>query len=132
MNEKVLRWIIFGVLVSLVPLAVAYMNLLLKGKNIGLAEVTGKGEVLLICGSLCAGALGELFGSSEKYRKRKIFVGGITLVITLFCTYFFASVEEQLAENGVIDKAALLFLSWLALGLCIVSSISCLILSEAK
>jgi hypothetical protein len=113
-----------------VPLAVAYANLALKARGVSLAEVTGKGEVLLICGSLCAGALGELFGSTDRYRKPKIFVGGVTLVVTLLCTYFFASIEEQLAVNEAIDKTVLLLLSWCALGLCVVSSIACLILSE--
>lgn len=130
-SGRVLRWLFFGLVISFVPLAVAYGNLALKSQALSLAKITGKGEVLLICGSLCAGALGELIGTRDRFSNAKIFVGGVTLVITFFCGYFFASIEEQLAANETINQAVLLTQSSWALGLCVVSSISCLILAEA-
>jgi hypothetical protein len=60
MRDKVLRWFIFGVLISLLPLAYTYENLTIKSQPAEMTKVVGNGELVIIVWALCAGALGEL------------------------------------------------------------------------
>ena len=130
MVDKILRWLIFGVVVSLLPLAAAYATLAIRSQPATLRAVAGNGEVLIICWSLCAGALGELFGSTNRYKRQKMVVGGVTIAVIVFCTLVFAPIEERRLLNQSINEDFLLILSYWALGACILSSMGCLVLSE--
>jgi ABC-type tungstate transport system substrate-binding protein len=73
MVAKVLRWIIFGAIVSLLPLAVAWVTLALTSaaqppQNPDLASVLGNGELLVVVWVLSASrsancsAAAQIFG----------------------------------------------------------------------
>lgn len=47
--EKLVRWLMFSVLVSLVPLALTYFNLWLDHREGHLEALVARGELLLIC-----------------------------------------------------------------------------------
>ncbi|HEU0298142.1 MAG TPA: hypothetical protein VFR37_01785 [Longimicrobium sp.] len=77
-TEKLVRWFMFGVLVSLVPLAVTYFGLRLDRRPIHLEMLVARGEMLLISTTLGAAALGELFPSSRENVIGKLFAAGTT------------------------------------------------------
>jgi hypothetical protein len=73
--DKFLRWVIFGVIVAVVPLVFAYVNLMVKGTP-DLVKVLGGGELLIVISAICAGGVGELIGSGDEYQTAKIISGG--------------------------------------------------------
>jgi hypothetical protein len=62
--ERIVRWFMFSVLISLVPLALTYFGLRLDQRPVRLEMLVARGELLLICTTLGAAALGELFPGS--------------------------------------------------------------------
>jgi hypothetical protein len=65
-KEKLVRWFMFSVLISLVPLALTYFNLWLDRRQAPLEMLVARGELLLICTTLGAAAPGELFPSGRE------------------------------------------------------------------
>jgi hypothetical protein len=59
---KIVRWLIFGAIISLLPLAFTFGDLALRGRPHHLADVMGNGELLVVVWVLSASALGEMFG----------------------------------------------------------------------
>jgi hypothetical protein len=132
MREKVLRWFIFGVLISLIPLAYTYENLVIKSQPVDMAKVVGNGELLIIVWALCAGALGELFGSSADYKWFKIVSGGFTLIILIMSALLFASIAEARVERAQINDGAVVLNSMMLFAFGVMSCAGCLVLSELK
>lgn len=127
---KVLRWAIFGVVVSLIPLGYSYTILVIKSQPATWAKILGNGELLIIVWALCAGAIGELFGSGPEYTLPKILSGGFTLIILIFSTLLFASVAEARVSGTTLDEASLLVTSLVLLASGFVSCAFCMALSE--
>jgi hypothetical protein len=68
MLTKIARWIIFGALVSIIPLGVFYEILVIRNQPANLGKIMGNGELLIVTWVLCAGALGELLARAERIR----------------------------------------------------------------
>ena len=90
---KLSRWIIFGVALTLVPLALRYFILSLYTPHPNVKVILEDGELLLISSMMCAGAIGEFVGSAATYRVWKIIVGGSSACILLATAFFFAAVR---------------------------------------
>lgn len=101
---NVLRWLIFGAIVSLLPLGFTYLALLIRSQPVQWTSLIGNGELLVITWVLSASAFGELYGSERANKYLKLFFGGITFVIVLFSAMFFASIVEANAANEVLDE----------------------------
>jgi hypothetical protein len=116
-SDKVLRWLFFEVFVSLLPLAASYTNLHLKMEPATLPSVLGNGELLVVCWVLCAGAIGELFGASPRYKRLKAFSGGSALLVLIFSSLIFAEIAERrfsklpTNENLIVELSLLMFFS---------------------
>jgi hypothetical protein len=109
---KVLRWLLFGVIVSILPLVFAYLVLLMNPnpapgsitpKVTGASAVLGNGELLVVTWVLAASAIGEVIGGDEGkgwFEGRgwlKIVSGGLTLIALIFAALFFAAIAEARA-----------------------------------
>lgn len=127
---KVLRWALFGVLVSLLPLVYSFANLHIKSQAATWTKVLGGGELLIVVWALCAAAIGELFGSSANFKISKIVSGGFTLLILIFSALMFASVAEAKVSGAKLDDASIVLTSFLLLIFATVSCGSCVALSE--
>lgn len=101
--EKVLRWLIFGALVSILPLAYAYVDLRMRSQSISLEKIIGNGELLVIIWVLSASAIGELIGSSGANAMTKIIFGGMTFIVILSSALFFSSIVEAHANKAQVD-----------------------------
>jgi hypothetical protein len=132
MAEKVSRWFLFGVLISLVPLFWSYENLIIKAQPATMAKIVGNGELLIIVWALCAGALGELFGSNGDYKNFKIISGGLTLIVLIAAALLFASITEARVEKANVDDGAVVYASVLLFIFSIFSCSGCIVLSEIK
>ena len=132
MANKVSRWLIFGVLISLVPLFWSYENLIIKAQPASMAKILGNGELLIIVWALCASSLGELFGSDSGYKGFKIVSGGLTLIVPITSALLFASITEARVEGVKVDDGAIVTTSLLLFLFGIFSCSSCVILSEIR
>src|SRR5262249_21968577 len=116
MGAKILRWIIFGAVVSLLPLLFAWVILALTSQGTALQstyleKVIGNGELLVVVWVLSASAIGELFGSGNNLRHAKIITGGLTFIIILASTGLFSWVVEARAANQFVNENLLINLS---------------------
>jgi hypothetical protein len=129
--EKILRWLFFGVVVSLLPLGFAYFDLVMKDKPATWVAVLGNGELLVIIWALAAGAIGELFGSKDGQNALKIVSGGLTLIVLISAAHFFATITEARASNANLDDAFIVKASVELFIVSLVPSLACLALTGA-
>lgn len=127
--NKVVRWIIFGVFVALVPLAFSYLNLLIKDKHPTIEAITDDGGLLLIISALCAGAIGELIGTGEKALFAKVLASGGSVIVLLLSASEFASITQgknvtDFNHHGVATISLWLF------GVGLLPCLGCIALSE--
>jgi len=119
---KVLRWLIFGAGVSLLPLSIAYVDLRMRSQQINLEKIIGNGELLVIVWVLSASAIGELSGSADAKRVAKIVFGGLTFIVILVSALFFSSITEAHVNKTDVDEQFIVIVS---IALYIVSLIPC-------
>jgi hypothetical protein len=62
MAEKLVRWLIFSVVISLLPLLFRFALEATDGKSPTLSDLLSQGELLLISSAIAAAAVGELIG----------------------------------------------------------------------
>ncbi|HEY0020637.1 MAG TPA: hypothetical protein VGC13_30340 [Longimicrobium sp.] len=118
--EKLVRWFMFSVLVSLVPLALTYFSHRLDRRVVHLEMLVARGELLLICTTLGAAALGELFPSGRDNVIPKLLAAGTSLLGVLVCSFYFAAIQSRAAPNAIVNASVSLFAGML------VASGSCL------
>lgn len=94
-KERLVRWFMFSVLVSLVPLASSYFNLWLDKRQAPMQVLVARGELLLICTTLGAAAIGELFPGSRDNAVEKLLSGGASILLILVSTVFFAAAQSR-------------------------------------
>jgi hypothetical protein len=95
LKERLVRWFMFSVLVSLVPLVSSYFNLWLDKRQAPMEVLVARGELLLICTTLGAAAIGELFPGSRDNAVEKLLSGGASILLILVSTVFFASTQSR-------------------------------------
>jgi hypothetical protein len=116
--EKLVRWIMFSVLMSLVPLAASYFGLRLDRRPVHLEMLVARGELLLICTTLGAAAIGELFPSGRENAIGKMFAAGTSLLGLVVCSLYFAAVQSRPAADAepILSASIWLFAGMLVAG----------------
>lgn len=97
--EKLVRWFMFSVLVSLVPLALTYFILWVDRREVHLEMLVARGELLLISTTLGAAALGELFPGTRENALEKLLSGGALVLLMLTSSLFFAVIQARQSSN---------------------------------
>ncbi|WP_420127621.1 hypothetical protein [Longimicrobium sp.] len=118
--EKLVRWLMFSVLVSLVPLAMTYFGLRLDRRQVHLEMLLGRGELLLISTTLGAAALGELLPGGRDNAIGKLLAAGTSRVGILVCSFYFATIQSRTAPDAQAILAASV---WLFTGMLVASAI---------
>lgn len=93
--EKLVRWFMFSVLVSLVPLALTYFNLWLDHREGQFEVLVARGELLLICTTLGAAAIGELFPGNREHGLAKLLIAGGLILLILISSVCFAAIQSR-------------------------------------
>lgn len=111
--EKLVRWCIFNVLISLAPLFISYLALGLDQKEPSLALITARGELLLISTTIASAAVGELLPSGRKYATLKVTSGGACMLLVLLSALFFSAIQARRDPNaGAIFAASVMLFSF--------------------
>ncbi len=129
---KIVRWLIFGAIISLLPLAFTFGDLALRGRPHHLADVMGNGELLVVVWVLSASALGEMFGGKGGRPIFHIVVGGATLLVIVVAALLFAFITEARAGGQPINEDLLVNASIILYGVSLIPCVFCLICSEVR
>lgn len=97
--EKLIRWFMFSVLVSLVPLALTYFSLWVDQREVTLEILVARGELLLISTTLGAAALGEFFPGNRENALEKLLSGGALVLLMLISSFFFAVIQARQSSS---------------------------------
>jgi len=108
-NIKLLRWLLFGVVVSTLPIGWAAGSLFIHDKPIIISELLGNGDLLVATCAGCAVALGEVIGSSETAQPWKITFGFLALLVILGSCLIFASITEIRLDKTAYEQALFRF-----------------------
>ena len=104
MLEKVIRWLIFSVLIALLPIGFNYLSMKTKSIPTSLEIICAQGELLIVSAALNAAALGELFGSGPaSLMIAKIIAGGVCVIILLLTSLWFADIAATILLNKPLD-----------------------------
>lgn len=127
--EKLVRWLIFSVTVALLPIMFNYLLLLTNGQTPTVTMIFYRGDILLISSTISAGAIGELIGSSDKLKIAKYIVGGLCVILLFLTSAWFASLTS-LVNSATFDPEFTANNSIILFIATVMSSASCIILSE--
>lgn len=94
-SEKLTRWIIFNVMVALVPLFAGYLGLQLGREEPGLHVLTARGELLLVSSAIAAAAVGELIPAGRSKAAFKLCAGGTCILLVLVSSLVFAGIQAR-------------------------------------
>ncbi|MGO8089060.1 hypothetical protein AB9E29_18200 [Rhizobium leguminosarum] len=131
MGARILRWLFFTILLSLIPILASYIQLSAnKAALISLTSVLRQGDLFLLCSGFCASALGELIGLERKrWPGAKIMVGGAATLVMLLCVFLYAAIRNSSVTES-IEFLANISISIFIFGAII--SVACVALSEMK
>lgn len=103
---KVVQWLLFSVVVALVPILFGLTVLIFKGEDANLPAVVGRGELLILVSALCAAALGDLILSNGATIWAKLLCGGMNVFVLLMSALMFAAVSGASVSASDINPIA--------------------------
>jgi hypothetical protein len=98
-TAKLLKWLLFGVLVSMLPIGGAAVVLFVFGKPIIVSELLGNGDLLVVTCAACAVAMGEVVESEKMTKAQKLGLGFCALLIVLGTCLLFGAEATLRASN---------------------------------
>jgi amino acid permease len=131
-KAKLARWLLFGIIFPIVPLIANYLWLGMHEEPQGVAVVIRNGELLLVTSVMCAVALGEIIGTSDKLPTTKILAGGATIIIMMLAIMLFVNISDVRFNNGKISDASIMTRSLITFFSAIFTCTSCVAVSEVK
>lgn len=102
MVEKIIEWLIFGIILALVPLGLYWLISYILNQSMSYEQTIAKGELFIIAAGLCGASLSKLLmlPKSKKYGVR-LGLGGISVVTLLLSAalYSIVSIPNLLRES---------------------------------
>ncbi len=129
---KLLRWFMFSIVLSLLPLAMKIISLLARDYEFSWGSIVSHGELLIIAITMCTTAIAELFCSGAEYKLRKLFAGSLTISVLIIASGSFSDISvafelsqsEKLNATTIFVQQLVLFTTSFFLG------VYCIFLSE--
>jgi UDP-N-acetylmuramyl pentapeptide phosphotransferase/UDP-N-acetylglucosamine-1-phosphate transferase len=109
--DRILRWLMFGVLVALIPFLFTVVSALLRNYDINWYSILSHGELLLITVCICAGALGDLLSTRARSKGLELLLGGFATIIVILASYTFSDISSSVIEKEMLNKDWILQLS---------------------
>lgn len=97
--ERMTRWFMFSVLVSLVPFAISFLTRALGREPIPMVLITADGGLLLTCTAIAAGAFGELIPGGREHPVARLVAGGVCMILILAASFYFAAIKATADPN---------------------------------
>lgn len=136
--EKLIRWIIFSVVIALLPILVNWVFLWLRRKATTFENLTGRGELLLIAAAMAASAIGEVIPIGQTaivptghfIAIAKFIAVGLCVAIVLISSVCFGDISSALISNQYRDPHRVSILSVCLYCSALISSAACIVFSE--
>ena len=106
-QHRFTRWLIFGVLLALVPLLFSWATRQLRAQPSSLDVLLANGELFLVTAALAGAAIGELLGVARSSRQPfwEIVAGGCCLIVVVLSAHLFADISAIRATAATVDPA---------------------------
>ncbi len=133
MVTRIVRWLVFTVLVALLPFAFFVARAFSHNEPTGWAEIAGGGDLYLLAGAFTASAVGELVGSgSDRWPVRKLAAAGLAVLLLALSSLLFADAFAARSAGAAdnLDRRAVGGMSAVVLVLAVVASGGCVALAE--
>lgn len=96
---RIIRWVIFGVVVSLLPYW--FMLSLYPASDLATSELDSLLDLLLICIAVLANAVNLFWGNEKKISEIfKALSGVILIIVLLYCAYTYGALFDQTIWNN--------------------------------
>ncbi len=93
--ERLVHWLIYGVIITAIPLIFKYIWLLLQQVEPKLVHIISNGELIIISVSLLAASIGEVAAWEPSEKILKKIVLGFELILLCVCCMTFALVTNN-------------------------------------
>lgn len=93
MIRKLTIWVLFNVLVALLPFVFRYLGATFAGRLINWQNILSDGELLLVAAAVASGALGDLIASNQEDVLPRLIVGGLCVLSLLLSSLCYAFVR---------------------------------------
>lgn len=125
-------WTIISAL-SLTPYCAVFLGSATRGSPPTLAELFGRGELLINTVLLCAGcALQLLTGQSSATRTQRMLAGGASLFILVFAALYYAQISSDILSGIGGSRSLVPVASLWMYGSALIVGGRCIFLSEAQ
>ena len=131
-SEKLVRWLVFSVAISLLPLVFNFLRAYGRGATPSLIDLNAHGELLLISAAIAAAAIGELVASGGRYQIAKIIAGGGCVLVLAVASLWFADISAPTSSGALVDYVRVSNASTVVFMFTVISSASCVVLSEVR
>jgi len=101
--QKLLRWLLFGVVVGLLPFAYPAIKSVVVGPSLTAVRLFGRGDLFLITATLVAASFGDLIANGKEQAVSKIWVGFLCLIIFMVCIVWFGVVANAIDAHILYD-----------------------------
>ncbi len=120
--QKLLRWLLFGVVVGFLPFAYPAIKSIVVGPPPTLSSIFGRGDLFLVTATLVAASFGDLIASGKERAIRKITAGFFCLFIFIICIVWFgvvaSSLDDHTKYNALLTSKDSLWLFGFAVLIC--------------
>jgi len=123
MREKLTHWLIFSVLLALIPIAFNFTIRITTGSPVTIVSLVGKGELLIIAVTISARGLGELLMSDTERRMTKLILGGMNIILLILGSLWFGLISAEISvEKVVVSGGSILIFFFVVIisGCCII------------
>jgi hypothetical protein len=111
---KLIGWIVFSVCFAMLPFLFNLINDFSRGIDVTLVSLFGDGQLLLVSTTLCAVAVGELFGVASTKSIATHLLGGLTIILIAITSFYYANVstgDESLRHDIVANLSLWSFIA---------------------
>ncbi len=128
--EKLSRWLLYGVVIGLVPFAFPFIKGAVVGPHVTLVTLFGRADLFLVTATLVAASSGDLIASGKEQALGKIWIGFFCFLVFVLCIVWFGTVSAALDAHEKYDAALTANVSVIFFGIAVVICASSLLLSE--
>ncbi len=133
MLQKLIKWLLFSAVISVVPLFSTYIILLLHSNYTTITTIIARGELQLISVALLANGIGEVVSNDNISKTIKIALSGLsTILLLLISIWYGAIVSSLIAQNSTSTPQVLEFPSLIIFLVSFFISACCVVVGENK
>lgn len=129
MIEKLTVWLIFSVILALLPVLFNAVLTFIKGQTPSFAQLLQKGELLIIAVAIGADATGKLVGTGSGRKVPKILASGGCIILILLSSLLFSAISTN-SLGASFDPARVAFFSSFVFLMTVIAGGSCTLLAE--